>query len=339
MLGLRAEAGLSPRRATHFSLLRQRKVSQRKATPSLRPLRFATGQTCVGAVAGCAVELALLLRSAARTTAASQFTKHARSDAHAHPTTAPPQAQPAGVDNRISNSRTAIRAIAALGPAFAARGACAREMVPSAAMARMDVRLAGSLLYAPGARRARGGMRVGARMLRELTHRSCPSGAPQARSEFCGAPRDRAPQVAPQRSEGVADSRVALSLVPFFRRRERKGLARRGDIPASALNPSTPPKLENELPPAPTSSARTGRRAPITIKTIAASAYSKSASSQNRSKIPFHHPFNHPLNLPTSRLAKHHRNHPCASPPNALPGANPNPASRTSSLASVRQSS
>ena len=204
----------------------------------------------------------------------------------------------------------------------------------------------GSLLYAPGARRARGGMRVGARMLRELTHRSCPSGAPQARSEFCGAPRDRAPQVAPQRSEGVADSRVALSLVPFFRRRERKGLARRGDIPASALNPSTPPKLENELPPAPTSSARTGRRAPITIKTIAASAYSKSASSQNRSKIPFHHPFNHPLNLPTpspnlptSRLAKHHRNHPCASPPNALPGANPNPASRTSSLASVRQSS
>ena len=62
-------------------------------------------------------------------------------------------------------------------------------------------------------------------MLRELTHRSCPSGAPQARSEFCGAPRDRAPQVAPQRSEGVADSRVALSLVPFFRRRERKGLA------------------------------------------------------------------------------------------------------------------
>jgi len=85
MLGLRAEAGLSPRRATHFSLLRQRKVSQREATPSLRPLRFATGQTCVGAVAGCAVELALLLRSAARTTTASQFTKHGRFDAHATP--------------------------------------------------------------------------------------------------------------------------------------------------------------------------------------------------------------------------------------------------------------
>ena len=75
-------------------------------------------------------------------------------------------------------------------------------------------------------------------MLRELTHRSCPSGAPQARSEFCGAPRDRAPQVAPQRSEGVADSRVALSLVTFFRRRERKLLRRRAHTPAPALNPS-----------------------------------------------------------------------------------------------------
>ena len=76
--------------------------------------------------------------------------------------------------------------------------------------------------------------------LRELTHRSCPSGAPQARSEFCGAPRDRAPQVAPQRSEGVADSRVALSLVTFFRRDERKLLRRRAHTPASALNSSTP---------------------------------------------------------------------------------------------------
>ncbi|PJI96625.1 hypothetical protein CLU85_1379 [Acidovorax sp. 69] len=35
----------------------------------------------------------------------------------------------------------------------------------------------------------------------------------------------RAPQVAPERSAGDADSGVALSLVPFFRRRERKGLA------------------------------------------------------------------------------------------------------------------
>ncbi len=49
----------SPRRARYFSLLRQRKVPKRKATPSLRPLRGAKGQTCVVSVAGCAVELAL----------------------------------------------------------------------------------------------------------------------------------------------------------------------------------------------------------------------------------------------------------------------------------------
>ena len=142
------------------------------------------------------------------------------------------------------SSRTSIRAIAALGPVCAARGACARETVPSAAQ-RSNGPCgcpSGSLLDAPGARRARGGMRVGARMLRELTHRSCPSGAPQARSEFCGAPRDRAPQVAPQRSEGVADSRVAFSLVTFFWRSKRKPLRRRAHTPASALNPGTPSK-------------------------------------------------------------------------------------------------
>src|SRR3989344_1521085 len=52
VLVLSAEAGLSPRQATHFSLLRQRKVSKRKATPSLRPLRFAKGQTCGGGGGG-----------------------------------------------------------------------------------------------------------------------------------------------------------------------------------------------------------------------------------------------------------------------------------------------
>ena len=89
----RAGAGICARRRTFFSCV-AKKRRQKKATPSLRPLRFATGQTCVGAVAGCAVELALLLRSAARTATASQITKHGRSDAHAHPATAPTQVCP-----------------------------------------------------------------------------------------------------------------------------------------------------------------------------------------------------------------------------------------------------
>ena len=87
----------SPRRARYFSLLRQRKVPKRKATPSLRPLRCAKGQTCGGAVAVCAVELTARRCSFVQASTASQFTKHGRFDAHAHPTTAPPQAQPAGV--------------------------------------------------------------------------------------------------------------------------------------------------------------------------------------------------------------------------------------------------
>ena len=64
-------------------------------------------------------------------------------------------------------------------------------------------------------------------MLRGLARRSCLNVAPKARSEFCDAPCPRAPQVAPARSAGDADSGVALSLVTFFRRRERKLLARR----------------------------------------------------------------------------------------------------------------
>src|SRR6476660_798355 len=56
MLVLRAEAGSRPA-ASDFLLLRQKKVTKEKATPSLRPLRDAKGQTCGGAVAGRAVEL------------------------------------------------------------------------------------------------------------------------------------------------------------------------------------------------------------------------------------------------------------------------------------------
>ena len=157
-----------------------------------------------------------------------------------HPATAPPQAQPAG--GWAPEHPTAEQP----------HGPLLRSAPPAQRVALAPARWGrakqwpvwksappGSLLYAPGARRARGGMRVGARMLRELTHRSCPSEAPQARSEFCGAPRDRAPQVAPQRSEGVADSRVAFSLVTFSWRDKRKLLRRRAHTPASALNSGT----------------------------------------------------------------------------------------------------
>jgi hypothetical protein len=52
--GFLAEGGsrVSPRRATHFLLLRQKSVSKEKATRSLGPLRCATGQPAVLGVSG-----------------------------------------------------------------------------------------------------------------------------------------------------------------------------------------------------------------------------------------------------------------------------------------------
>ena len=55
---------------TCFLCVRSVHFAKEKATLSLRPLRFAAGQTCAVAVAGFAAEPALLLRSAARVVAA-----------------------------------------------------------------------------------------------------------------------------------------------------------------------------------------------------------------------------------------------------------------------------
>ncbi|PIF27242.1 hypothetical protein CLU88_2129 [Acidovorax sp. 56] len=119
----RVGAGLSPRRATHFLLLRQKKVSKEKATPSLRPLRFAKGQTCVVAVAGCAAELTALRSSSAQTAAASQFTKHGRYDAHATPQPPRRRRSHRGWIAKQPNIPTATRVVAALDPASAAPSA------------------------------------------------------------------------------------------------------------------------------------------------------------------------------------------------------------------------
>ena len=113
----RAGAGMCARRRTFFSCV-AKKRRQKKATPSLRPLRGAKGQTCGGAVSGCAVELTLLLRSAARTATASQMTKHGRFDAHATPQ--PPRRRRSHRGWTADNSRTATRVVAALDPVRAA---------------------------------------------------------------------------------------------------------------------------------------------------------------------------------------------------------------------------
>ena len=77
-------AGVCARRRTHFLLLRQKKVSKEKATLLSVSLRFAAGNLRCSRM-GCAVELTARLWRFVQTTTASQFTRHARFDAHAHP--------------------------------------------------------------------------------------------------------------------------------------------------------------------------------------------------------------------------------------------------------------
>ena len=82
--------------------------------------------------------------------------------------------------------------------------ASARRLRPRRRAERSDgacgLRVFNPLLAAPAAGCLRGGMRAPARMLRELTRRVCPNGAPQARSELRGAPRKR-PDAGLPRSE------------------------------------------------------------------------------------------------------------------------------------------
>ena len=123
---------------------------RRYAPHSLRPLRAAKGQTCVGVLAGCAVELTVRLRRFVRTTTASQCTKRACPSAHP-----PPRKHPAAGAARRGGE-------APYGPSLrsAPRGAGATRRTsqakPSAVMARGDVRSPGSLQDAPRSTAASG---------------------------------------------------------------------------------------------------------------------------------------------------------------------------------------
>ena len=164
------------------------------------------------------------LARAARTATASQLTRHGRSDAHAHPATAPPQAQPAGgwaaeqPDGPLLRSASRSR-----------REAPARSG-PSEAMARMDVR---SRVPFRMRRGAQGPADQGSRLSeRSETKRV------RARPRWT-----RAPQVSPlaRRAGGDAGCRVAFSLVTCFWRSKRKLLRRRAHTPASALGTGMQP--------------------------------------------------------------------------------------------------
>ena len=111
------------------------------------------------------------LARCARTTTASQITKHAREGAHATPQTPRRRRSQKGVGSPTAqqpNSPTATRAVAALGPDGRRRFA-PRSARPSAAMARRDVRLRDPFRMRRGAQRsADQGSRLSERRRREF---------------------------------------------------------------------------------------------------------------------------------------------------------------------------
>ena len=237
------------RRRSNFLLSRQEKVTKEKATllrasPSLR-----YGATCDARSGGATAELAARLRRSARTTAVSQFTKCVCPAAHA----CTPCPALLGTHRREPEKRTSTRAIAALGPVCAARGACARKVGPSAAMARVDVRLSTPLLDAPAAGRLRGehGRRSAHASLTDspwLSERRAP-----AQSEFHGAPRNRHDAGLPLRTAKGSQTGGRLSFAYFSLAKQRKVSRPPGRQPGSrpqhkhALQTSTP-RLQQAQP-------------------------------------------------------------------------------------------
>ena len=238
---LRPSAGMCPRRGTFFSCV-AKKRRQKKATPLSASLRFASGNLRCSRPAGSRSNS---LRCASLRQSRALIRWPLRSSAHTEGMGEP-------------NSQTASRAIASLGPLLWAqaprtrRSACRVERSDDP-KGCLDVLGCPPPVAAPAAGRLRGGMGASAPMLRHLTRRGCPSGAAQQQSEFHGAPRNRPDAgcpFAPRRGRRLG---VALSLVTFFRRRERKLLARRATPglrpqPKHAVSSASEPQLRQAQP-------------------------------------------------------------------------------------------
>ena len=262
---LGAGAGLSPRRATHFLLLRQKKVSKEKATPLSASLRFASGNLRCSRPAGSRSNS---LRCASLRQSRALIRWPLRSSAH----------------TEGCGSPTAARAIASLGPNSSAHvpragrssGRVERSDDPTGCL---DVH---PLLAAPAAGRLWGGTRVGARVLRDLTRRGCPSGAAKQQSEFHGAPRNR-PDAGLPRSEAQGSQTGGRLLLPSFLGDARKEGAPPGAYPGTrpwhrhTAQSASNPQLRQTQP-------QRLKVTPFTINSVAASAYPISARAQKNIK-------------------------------------------------------
>ena len=98
---LRAEAGSRPGGRGTFLCFAKEKYPKERRPPVCDPFAVRRGKPAACRLRGAPWN-SLCAARAARTATASQSTKHGRFDAHAHPATAPPQAQPAGVGSQTS---------------------------------------------------------------------------------------------------------------------------------------------------------------------------------------------------------------------------------------------
>ena len=244
-----ARAGLSPRRATHFLLLRQKKVSKEKATPLSASLRFASGNLRCSRPAGSRSNS---LRCASLKQSRALIRWPLCSSAH--------------TEGRGSqNSRTATRAIASLGPLLWAQAPCAGRSICWVDRSEDPNGFLGvhPLLAAPAAGRLRGGMGARAPMLRDLTRRGCLSGAAQQQSEFHGAPRKRTAAGLPRSAAKGSQTGGRLSFGYFSLAKQRK-------VPRPpGRNPGSRPWQRH--------AAKRTATNQTTIKSVAASAYLISA--------------------------------------------------------------
>ena len=195
------------RRASNFLSRRRKKVTKERATLLRASLRCATGNLrCSDR--GCAAELTARYALRSNNCGKSVHEVRVSFGTRTHPLPCASRHVQKGTLN--GHPHGPLLRCAALGPNSRAQAPRAAQAKPSAAMARMDVRLFGCLAPHPcWLRLRRGGcgvsMGVEAPMLRELTRRGCPSGARSAKRVPRRTPQASRRRFAPSHREGVAD--------------------------------------------------------------------------------------------------------------------------------------
>ena len=218
----------SPGVRVTFFCFAKRKSPKKRRPPVCDPFAVRRGKPAAGRLRGAPWN-SLCAARAARTTTASQSTKHGRFDAHATPQ--PPRRRRSQQGVGQPNIPTAARAFASLGPLLQAQAPCAVQAGPSAAMARVDVRWVPFTMR----RGAQGVGRHGRRSARASCSDSLRLSERSAQRVASSAARPtHEHRRLPAAKRRDAACRVALSLVTFFRRDERKLLRRRAHTPAPA---------------------------------------------------------------------------------------------------------